>query len=223
MKILKTIGKQQKATMPNYNNGKIYSIRSRSRPDLVYVGSTVRRLSERFGKHKLRSNYTTSKQIIDLGDAYIELIENYPCNSKEELCRREGEIMRTMECVNRCIAGRTKAEYRVENAEMIKQKKKQYYEDNKDYFKQINKQNNKQYYKDNKDYYKQIHKQYREKNKDKINQRMKQYYENNKEPRTCVCGGKYNYGILSNRNRHYNSKKHIKWVDEFYERLSMRF
>jgi len=88
--------------MPNYQNGKIYSIRSRSREDLVYVGSTTQPLSVRFGGHKAPSNKSTSKQIIDLGDAYIELIENYSCNNREELLKREGEIMRSMECVNKC-------------------------------------------------------------------------------------------------------------------------
>ena len=87
--------------MPNYQNGKIYSIRSRSRPDLVYVGSTIQPLSVRLGKHKLPRNKSSSKQIIDIGDAYIELIENCSCNSKEELLKREGEIMRSMDCVNK--------------------------------------------------------------------------------------------------------------------------
>jgi len=97
--------------MPNYQNGKIYSIRSHSRPDLVYVGSTCRRLSERFSKHKIASNTASSKQIIELGDAYIELIENYACGSKEELNRREGELIRSMDCVNKRIEGRTPTEY----------------------------------------------------------------------------------------------------------------
>ena len=42
--------------MPNYQNGKVYSIRSHSRPDLVYVGSTTQPLSKRFGGHKELKN-----------------------------------------------------------------------------------------------------------------------------------------------------------------------
>lgn len=98
--------------MSNYQNGQIYSIRSHIRPDLVYVGATCRRLSERFGKHKVSSNRTTSKQIIDLDDAYIELIENHACDSKEKLNKREGEFIRSMDCVNKVVAGRTVKEYR---------------------------------------------------------------------------------------------------------------
>ena len=61
--------------MRNYQNGKIYTVRSRSRPDLVYVGSTIQPLSVRMGMHRQSRNDCTSKQIVDIGDAYIELIE----------------------------------------------------------------------------------------------------------------------------------------------------
>ena len=115
--------------MPNYQNSKIYCIRSLSRPELIYVGATCRRLSERFAKHKNMSNGTRSKQIIDIGDAYIELIENYPCNSKEELNRREGSFVRSVECVNKNIPGRTIKEW--EQSEQGKFKKKEYQESEK--------------------------------------------------------------------------------------------
>ena len=91
--------------MVNYQNGKIYCIRSRSRPELVYVGSTTQTLSKRLGKHKAPSNHCSSKQIVAVGDAYIELIETHPCDNKEQLLRREGQIMRSMTCVNERIAG----------------------------------------------------------------------------------------------------------------------
>ena len=70
--------------MPNYQNGKIYTIRSYSRPDLIYIGSTTVSLSERFGKHKHNTG-ETSKIIIELGDAYIELFEEYPCEGHSKL------------------------------------------------------------------------------------------------------------------------------------------
>ena len=69
--------------MRNYQNGKIYTVRSRSRPDLVYVGSTIQPLSVRMGMHRIPSNNLSSKQVVVIGDAYIELIELYPCSSKE--------------------------------------------------------------------------------------------------------------------------------------------
>ena len=91
--------------MVNYELGKIYTIRS-SETVGVYVGSTCDNLAKRFGGHKasykLNQN-VSSKHIFDYGieNAYIELLENYPCNSKEELHKREGEHIRMMEnCVN---------------------------------------------------------------------------------------------------------------------------
>ena len=65
-------------------------------------------------------------------DAYIELIEDYPCNSKKELNRKEGKWIRQMDCVNKTVAGRTQQEWIEENKEELKTYKKQYYEKNKE-------------------------------------------------------------------------------------------
>ena len=93
----------------DYKNGKIYSIRS-PHTDKVYIGSTTQPLFKRFSKHKWNYNSwkkgnsyekkITSFDIFDYGDAYIELIEEYPCENKMLLNKREGEIIRSMECVN---------------------------------------------------------------------------------------------------------------------------
>ena len=91
--------------MVNYELGKIYTIRS-SETVGVYVGSTCDNLAKRFGGHKSVYNSNkdvSSRHIFDYGfeNAYIELLENYPCNSREELLKREGEHIRMMEnCVN---------------------------------------------------------------------------------------------------------------------------
>ena len=58
-----------------YNNGKIYTIRSPN-TDKYYIGSTCNTLTNRFMSHKSPSNKCESKEIIDLGEAYIELLEN---------------------------------------------------------------------------------------------------------------------------------------------------
>jgi len=120
--------------MPDYSKGKIYSIRSHLTDD-VYIGSTIQRLSDRLTKHKkcykkwliTKKNCYSSFKIIekDPENFYIELVELYPCNSKIELCRREGEIIRATTCVNKNIAGRTLKEYREEHKEYYKEKKKQ--------------------------------------------------------------------------------------------------
>ena len=55
---------------------------------------------------------------------YIELYENYSCNSKEELNRSEGERIRAIGNLNHLIAGRTKEEYSKEYRESTETREK---------------------------------------------------------------------------------------------------
>ena len=178
----------------DYQNGKIYTIRSHLTHE-IYIGSTTQPLTKRLSTHKAKykqwkkgeQHYTTSFKIIDFGDAYIELLEECPCNSKMLLHKREGELIRETECVNRYIPGRTINEYREDNKDKIKEQMKQYYKNNKDKISKKSKEYN------------------------------KQYDQQKKEMRTCVCGVKYNYGKRDHRNRHYSTKKHTTFVENFYE------
>lgn len=87
--------------MPDYQQGKIYRICSPNTQN-VYIGSTNAALAKRFAQHKAKP--TKSKQIIDCGEAYIELVHAFPCNSKEELFREEARLIReTPNCVNQAI------------------------------------------------------------------------------------------------------------------------
>ena len=128
----------------SYTKGKIYCLKS-CQTNKIYIGSTKQILNERFRKHKCDYNrylngkchYMTSFDILQYDDAYIELIEEYPCENKAQLERREGEIIKLNEnCINKNIAGRTKQEYGKEYYEKNKDKlceyKKEYYETNKD-------------------------------------------------------------------------------------------
>ena len=112
-----------------YNNGKIYTIRCRTDNDLIYVGSSIQPLHKRFHAHKTNLNkgkYNNSllyNKMNELGinNFYIELYENYKCNSKEELNRREGEVIRDIGTLNSNITGRTPQEYRKDNKEHYKE------------------------------------------------------------------------------------------------------
>ena len=121
----------------DYANGKIYTIRS-FQTDKYYIGSTTTSLAKRLSKHKGDYRRETlsesSKEIVKYEDAYIELLEDYPCCSKNELNKREGQLIRQYknECVNKNIAGRTKPEYYQDNKEKKKEYFKQYREDNKE-------------------------------------------------------------------------------------------
>jgi hypothetical protein len=220
--------------MPNYQNGKIYSIRSHLTDD-VYIGSTIETLSNRLSQHKKYykqwvnkiSHYTTSYKIIekDFDNCYIELVELYPCNSKIELHRREGEIIRATECVNKNIAGRTKKEWCEENKEKIAENKKQWCENNKEKFleyqkqyRQTNKQQiiikEKQFYDNNKTKILEQKKQYHLNNKEKITERKKQYYNNNKvkikQKYTCECGKTLR---KDGKKNHEKTTKHINFIN----------
>ena len=137
-----------------YNNSFIYTIRS-PHTDKFYIGSTTQKLCKRFANHKSdydayvnnKKNYITSFKIIELGDSYIELLEQINCDSKIQLELREGELIRIHKdlCINKIMVGRTDKQYRLDNADIIKQRKKQYRQDNADKIKQ----QKKQYYADN--------------------------------------------------------------------------
>ncbi len=182
--------------MVNYQNGKIYTIRCRSDENLIYVGSTSQTLSQRMTLHrsccKRGDGCSLYDYIIDndWSDFYIELYEKYPCNDKAELCKREGEIIRQIGTLNKCIAGRTKKEYiqdnvdkvkeyqktyREVNAEKLKEDKKIYYENNAEFLKE----NSKKYQKNNADKVKEKKKVYREDNTEYFKEYYKKYYENN--------------------------------------------
>jgi hypothetical protein len=115
--------------MPNYANAKIYQVISPNHP-LPYIGSTTQPLCKRMTQHR-RSNECRSRIIIEAGDAYIELIEEFSCENKEQLNKREGEIIRERECVNHNIAGRTDREYYIDNHEKLKGQCLAYYHQNK--------------------------------------------------------------------------------------------
>lgn len=214
--------------MPNFQNGKVYSIRS-YQTNMVYIGSTTQSLAKRIGAH--RANYraylngkfhnVSSFEIIKYDDAYIELTEEYSCQNKMELERREGQIIRiTANCVNRCIVGRTRTEYYQDSVDKIKQ----YYQDNQDEIKakqkqyridnaESIKQRAQQYYQNNKETIYKQEKQYRIKNAESIKQHKQQYYEHNKDKLKqkvdCLCGGKYTH---TGKSRHLRTAKHINYL-----------
>ena len=129
----------------DYMNGKIYQILN-SVNNGIYVGSTCQLLSKRFYEHKSRSDSLFRKnklselmRTIGKNNCYIELIENYPCNTKEELFAREGHYIRERATLNQQIAGRTRKERREVNAEHIKEQKRIYDEGRKEIVKEKNK------------------------------------------------------------------------------------
>jgi hypothetical protein len=120
----------------------------------------------------------TSYRVLEFDDCFVKLIKKYSCSKVEELREAEGKIIReTKNCVNRCIAGRSKEEYFKTNRQKLNEWHRQHYRENKKEI--LEKQ--KTHYNDNKELYSQRNKKYREQNKEKIKERKKKYREQNKE------------------------------------------
>ena len=116
---------------------KIYSIKSKSNPDLQYIGSTKQSLKKRLQNHKCHYkrylngsyNFVTSFDIIKHNDYYIELYCDTATDDRSDAHWLEGLIIRAESCVNKCVPGLTRQEYN-----------KQYYEQNKEYKKKYQKE-----------------------------------------------------------------------------------
>ena len=159
--------------MNRYESGRIYKIVDNAYTK-CYVGSTCETLTKRFQRHRenykayldgKRNKNASSVILFDefgVENCKIELIENYPCNNKEELHRREGHYIQSVDCVNKIVAGRTAKEYR---------------EDNKDKIHEYNQE----YFKNNRDKIIQQCKEYRDNNKEKEQLRHQQKYQRRKE------------------------------------------
>ena len=182
----------------NYQLAKIYKIEplNPEHDSDVYIGSTCEAsLAHRLASH--RRNYKSWKKgngshvrSFDLFDKYGEncqilLFESYPCLNKDELRKKEGYYIKTIQCVNKLVAGRTAKEF-----------SKQYYENNREHIKE--------HYKNNRDHIKEIHKQYYENNRDVISK-----WRNTKFK--CICGGAF---IRKHKARHMKCLKHINYMTQ---------
>ena len=113
-----------------YQNGKIYKIVDIGYNN-CYIGSTCESLSQRMARHRCdfqrwqlgRGTFRASCvlfQKFGVENCKIELIEKYPCNSKEELEAREGKHQQNNDCINKHIAGRTKHQRYIDEHEYIR-------------------------------------------------------------------------------------------------------
>ncbi len=160
--------------MPDYSKGKIYRIVGNG---LTYVGSTCCNLSQRLAHHvadysrfkKGKRNYSSSFDIIENGNYNIYLIEDYPCERREQLLMRERYFIETMDCVNKHIP-------------ILSEEEKKEYHIN---YKKINKAHIQDYHKSyseiNKERIKQYHHEYNIKNNEKISIQRKIYNQENKD------------------------------------------
>jgi hypothetical protein len=168
--------------MIDYSKGKIYTIRFFDNDKLIYIGSTTQSLAIRFGNHKRAINFSSlNKYIQDNYEnnyqcCYIELLEYFICNNKEELDKKEGEIIRKFKeddnyiVINKRIAGRKHKEWLEDNKEKIIK----YYKDNEDKYKKYREKN------------KDKRREYIKQNKEKINEKRREYYQRKKQEKLNI-------------------------------------
>lgn len=199
----------------DYSKGKIYKL---CIGELTYVGSTCQPLHVRKAGHKRTylskinggSFYTTSFKLFELGDPDIVLLEEYPCNNKMELHKKEREWIEKLVCVNKYIPFKSDDEkrevkinctknWKENNIDKINIQRRNAYKQNPDkYIKKVKIYNDK-----NKDRKKIYNIEYRKKNEDKIKKKKSEKYN-------CECGGKYTRG---DRPKHNKTSIHMNFTN----------
>ena len=187
--------------MPDYSKAKIYRI---SAGDLTYYGSTTQPLSKRMGGHRrdLQRGVGCASCIVLQHDpsARIVLVEDYPCENKEQLNAREQHYIDNNECVNKnkAYTGLTRQEYQPQyyqdNAEARKAYQAQYRQDNAEAIKA--------YRQDNAEAIKEYKSQYNQDNREAISARRNVKH-------TCECGGRYTH---AGKSQHLRTKKHQEYL-----------
>ena len=193
--------------MNRYEKGQIYKVVDIGY-NMCYIGSMCQSLSKRFYKHKEKYyQYTKGKadcnrRVNIIFDRYgienckIELLQDFPCQSRNELLRQEGEHIRNNDCVNKIVSGRTNEEWRKDNYEHYINQKRQNWNETKD------EQNRKK-------------REFAKNNPDIIKQRSQDNYEKFKdkllERHLCGCG---KYYTQCHKKRHEQTKKHQDWLKQ---------
>ena len=208
---------------PNYQNTKIYKIWSPN-TEQVYIGATVQSLSMRMTEHRKPSSSTSSsKIIINLGDAKIELLEEFPCNNKMESDKKEGEYIRKLDCVNKQIIGRTMKEWREDNKDRLTICKKEDYEKNKSHaleqvkiYRENNAEKIKEYRDKNKLELAEKGKAYREANLEKVREQCRISKIKNKEKAeiTAKAYREKNKLELAEKSKAYREKNKIELAEK---------
>ena len=109
-----------------YSAGTIHKIVNHV-DDEIYIGSTCQQLNTRMKVHITASKLDSHKSrplykhmnTLGADTFYIELVEEFPCDTSKELMRREGHFIKQLSTLNNNIAGRTKKEYQLDTHEHI--------------------------------------------------------------------------------------------------------
>ena len=131
-----------------YSKAVIYKIYNIDEPEKFYVGSTANSIWRRFYNHKAMSKkcksfFYTEVNRIGWDKFKIEVIENFPCNNKQELFAEEERIR-----------SETKAYYNTLRAYITEEQRANYYSQHKEERYQYRTQHKQEITKYQKKYYK---------------------------------------------------------------------
>ena len=111
----------------NYQNSKIYKICS-SQTDDVYIGATTESLAQKMAHHRAAAKNGGKHlgTIFQYEDAHITLIQDYPCENKEQLMTKKHQIMQSTTCINKLLDDKKTECKRVKNAKYYTENKKKW-------------------------------------------------------------------------------------------------
>ena len=195
---------------PNrYARGKVYALCNSQTHD-VYVGSTTPSLAERLRWHlsaSKRCEGNVQRLIHAIGPSHFEitLLQEYPCNTIEELRAREAVWVRRMGSINQNIPGRTKAQRRLEDPEALRAQHR------KDYLKHREriKARTRRWYADHIDALRATLAQHQERNDAEMAKHALWSPENRKQVFPCPCGGKTSW---ASQRTHFRTMRHVAWL-----------
>ena len=177
-----------------YSKGKIYRLVCNTTGN-QYIGSTVQSLSQRLGNHKALykrfiegkiTKKSTSFSILSENNFEMILIEEFACENKNQLERRERHFIETMECVNKNKPAQTREE--------LLEYQRQYAKDHQE----ERAKSQRDYYQKHKEEYIEYHQQYR-----------KDHKEESTTLTRCECGGQYQH---KHKSEHFKSIKHTSYL-----------
>jgi hypothetical protein len=146
------------SNIEKFKKSKIYKIYSTLNTEEFYIGSTINRLCLRMAIHRLHYKNMLNNNpnninggrltIYEIFNKYgvetckIELIEEFESNNISEIRNKEAHYIKTLKgCINKNIPGRDAKQYRIDNADKIKQRAKEYYSRKKQEKKELIKNN----------------------------------------------------------------------------------
>ena len=202
-----------KIIMVNYQLGKVYKLVSSQTND-IYIGSTCQStLANRLCQHKIQyrsylngnqRKYISSIEILQYDDVQIVLIEDYPCERKEQLtCLENYHIERNREIavnMKRAFTGLSRKEF-----------KRQYYQDNKEDLSV----KNREYVEEHREQVCAYKKQWHEENRERIIEEKRRHYDENKEEinqarRERRAADEYHHEVLRAQKKEYYERNKEK-------------